>query len=536
MIEYQRDQQQTIPVSEVKIIGLGGAGANMIDRVALNGGDASTMLALNTDSRTLTKSLAGEKVQLGQSLTRGLGAGGDPELGLRATQEAETEIRDALRNQKIVFICVGLGGGTGSGSAPLVTRIAREQGAFVVVFATMPFEFEGRRRREQAETSLNELSVLSNALVTFDNGRMGELVLASKGIHEAFAAADVMIAESIKAVTRLVIQPGLINVGLDDLVSALKSNRSRCLFGSGIAEGENRSQKALKNALNSPLLDKGSLLRSSTTVLVHICGGSSMTLYEVQLLMHELSKNVPEDAHVLFGAAVDDSMGDSLSITLISALPEELLCRSDNEKAAAKPVMKTEKPVQPATPELAAVVAAPVEAAVMGEATVASIEVTKSETQEEVVVADSVEELLANEAQEKAIAAAKESESALEVVKDEEPEVVEEKGEADEDIVSEDASEDMPEEVATEEVVTGSEDDEAVSDEEDSLFAPKEDDEITRLEVGDEDGELELVGAESSKSQGEFDLDGGPKGKFSGEAPNVVDGEDLDIPPFLRNR
>ena len=221
MITYQRDQQQTIPDSEVIIVGVGGAGANMIDRVALDGMEGAQLLALNTDCRTLASTVAKHKVQMGSNLTRGLGCGGDPELGLQAAMEVETEVRDALRGHKMVFVCVGLGGGTGSGAAPLVTRIAREMGAFVVVFGTMPFSFEGRRRREQAETALNELSVLANALVTFDNGRMGQLVLASQGIHEAFAAADTMVSESIRAVTRLVIRPGLVNVGLDDLMSSL---------------------------------------------------------------------------------------------------------------------------------------------------------------------------------------------------------------------------------------------------------------------------------------------------------------------------
>ena len=156
----------------------------------------------------------------------------------------KTQIRAAVKGRRIVFLCTGLGGGTGSGAAPIVTRIAREEGAFVVVFATMPFAFEGKRRRDQAETALNELAVLSNALVTFDNNRMGELVLAKQGIHEAFIAADHMICESIKAVIRLVVRPGLINVGLDDLMSALRTNRSRCLFGSGLASGKDRASQA----------------------------------------------------------------------------------------------------------------------------------------------------------------------------------------------------------------------------------------------------------------------------------------------------
>ncbi len=325
MISYSRDSKEAIPSSAVKIIGLGGAGANMLERIALESIEGAELLALNTDIRTLGACLAKEKIQLGVNLTKGLGTGGDPELGQQAMLEAEANVRKALKGQRIVFLCTGLGGGTGSGAAPIVSRIAREEGAFVVVFATMPFFFEGRRRRDQAETSLNQLAVLSSALVTFDNNRMGELVLAKQGIHEAFAAADRMISESIKAVIRLVIRPGLINIGLDDLMSALRTNRSRCLFGSGVAEGKDRASKALRNALASPLLDQGSLLKDAQTVLVHLSGGESLTLFEIELLMQNLQKYVPEEAQVLFGAAIDPAMGDSLSITLISALPEDAL-------------------------------------------------------------------------------------------------------------------------------------------------------------------------------------------------------------------
>lgn len=331
MIPYTRDPHQTIPTSSVKIIGLGGAGANMLERIALDGMEGAELLALNTDVRTLATCLAREKIQLGVNLTKGLGSGGDPELGHQAALEAEEQIRASIKGRRIVFLCTGLGGGTGSGASPIITRIAREEGAFVVVFATMPFAFEGKRRREQAETALNELAVLSNALVTFDNNRMGELVLAKQGIHEAFGAADHMICESIKAVIRLVVRPGLINVGLDDLMSALRTNRSRCLFGSGIAEGKDRAIKALRNALNSPLLDQGTLLKDAQTVLVHLSGGEDLTLFEIELLMQRLQKFVPDKAHVLFGAAIDPAMGDSLSITLISALPEDFLAMAPRE-------------------------------------------------------------------------------------------------------------------------------------------------------------------------------------------------------------
>lgn len=514
MISYDRDPQQTIPESSVKIVGLGGAGANMLDRTALDGLSGAEMLCVNTDMRTLTSSVASEKIQIGRNLTKGLGAGGDPDVGLKAAQESEQEIRDAFRDRKMVFLCVGLGGGTGSGAAPLICRLAREEGAFVVVFATMPFGFEGARRRNQAETSLNELAVLANALVTFENDRMGELVLAKQGIHEAFAAADQMISESVKAVTRLVMRPGLINVGLDDLMTALKANRSRCLFGSGIAEGENRTQLALENTLSSPLLDQGSLLADATTVLVHICGGESVTLYEVELLMQGLSKHVPESAHVLFGASVDSAMGDSLSVTLVSALPENRLI-SREEKIEAEP-----------------------ELLVIEELEVSNV-VEEAEPDEKV----SLTEELGDEAGDDLIS------------KDDEPEVEQEKIQDDEPSL---LSDEVPGE-DSEESIFQTEDDEAEAlaeaevtipdfeqGEEDLLEMPDEV-QAESLNEGDEASVPEEVAELASEltapvsvrgkdPQGELELDGGPKGKFEGESPNVLDGEDLDIPPFLRKR
>jgi len=520
MISYDRDPQQTIPESSVKIIGLGGAGANMLDRAALDGMTGAEMLCINTDMRTLSSSVVGEKIQIGKNLTKGLGAGGDPELGLKAAQESELEIRDALRGRKMVFICVGLGGGTGSGAAPLISRIAREEDAFVVIFATMPFGFEGQRRRDQAETALNELAVLANALVTFDNGRMGELVLAKQGIHEAFAAADRMISESIKAVTRLVVRPGLINVGLDDLMTALRTTRSRCLFGSGIANGENRSQLALENALTSPLLDKGSLLEDATTVLVHICGGESLTLYEVELLMRGLAKYVPSSAHVLFGAAVDPAMGDSLSVTLVSALPEDKLNPLEIKRLSAD--------------EGADVQAA--QAAIT-----AAADLIDSPEGEE-IMEPSEGFSPSREAQES---------------NDEQGDDQEEDDDA--DIFSEDVEEADTEAAPS---FTPSIDHwadietEEKSEEVDSFFS-KGDEQVPFAETEadveyhesvvehTEEEEVEPVkkphrtprrDRTESKAQGELELDGGPKGKFEGESPNFHGGEDLDIPPFLRKK
>ena len=529
MIEYQRDKQQTIPNSAVKIIGVGGAGANMLDRVTLDGMEGAELLSLHCDSRSLEQSLASEKIQLGKDLTKGLGAGGDPEVGLKAAQEVEAEIRDSLRDRKMVFICVGLGGGTGSGAAPLIARLAREVDAFVAVFATMPFSFEGKRRKEQAESALNELSVLANALVTFDNGRMGELVLAKAGIHDAFAAADRMVSDSIRAVTRIVTRPGLINVGLDDVMSALSSNRSRCLFGSGIAQGQNRSQQALSNALNSPLLDKGALLKKTGTALVHICGGEDMTLYEVELLMRDLAKHVTESAHIVFGAATDTSMGDSMSVTIISSLPENVLLDSPRSVEVSKKESKKDQleSVEPSTPvETLKVPLAPVVS--FGEPQ--SPKTQKSDLPgEDKETAEDAQKNTQEDTQE-GIQEERQNDS-LEQVKEVEPSDDETPSETVDETEMEESLQAAPEHEASENLTDREEPIETKKHAlESDLDSAKDSADSQEEEMREEDAQG------VSTAQAELSLDGGPKGKFEGEAPNVIDGEDLDVPPFMRNR
>jgi cell division protein FtsZ len=300
MIEFEMKSPDAAPEAiNVTVVGLGGSGVNVLDRIAMEGMPQAELICMASDVRVLNKSMAERKVQLGPALTQGLGAGGDPDLGLEAAQATEDEIRALFEGREMIFICTGLGGGTGSGGAPYITRLARESGAFVVVFATLPFGFEGRRRQKQALMALDELRQAANALVTFENDRMGELVVPKKGIQEAFLLADKVIGQSVRAVTNLVTQPGLIRIGMDDLQTALRNTDSRCLFGYGSAKGEGRALEALNLALKSPLLDRGELLSKAENVLVHICGGNNLTLHEVQTLMMELQKHVNEDAHLL---------------------------------------------------------------------------------------------------------------------------------------------------------------------------------------------------------------------------------------------
>lgn len=324
MLEYERKPAEGAPALEserVKVIGIGGAGSNVLDRIALHERvDEGELLTLNTDVRDLVSSVARDKIQLGKNLTQGLGAGGDPDLGIEAAREATEEIRESLEGKSLVFICAGLGGGTGSGAAPVVAKLARQAGAFVVGFVTMPFSFEGRRRIQQAEDALTQMETCTNALMTFDNDRMGGLVLPKEGIQQAFAAADQIIGQSVGAITKLIAQPGLVRIGMDDLLTALKNDSSRCLFGFGQASGENRAQEALKGALKNPLLDKGQMLHHSSSLIAHICGGENTTLFEVELLMNELAKHVNEDAHILFGVSSDERQEENLSLTIISSV------------------------------------------------------------------------------------------------------------------------------------------------------------------------------------------------------------------------
>ncbi len=304
----------------IKVIGVGGAGSNALDRLILDGSVNVDLVACNTDVQALAGSVATEKIQLGRQITRGLGAGGDPELGFLAAEQAVDELRATLEGVPLVIVCAGLGGGTGSGAAPLIVKTAREQNSLVLVCATLPFSFEGRRRGLQAQEALRAIQEYADAVMCFENDRMGELILPEAGIHEAFAGADHIISQSIRAIIDLVNRRGLIHLGFDDLLSALRTHDSRCLFGYGEAGGTERGRLALQQALKNPLMDKGTLLGQSANVLVNIIGGNDMTLAEVQSVMEDLAQYIGDETQLLFGAAVDAKLEGRLGVTLISSL------------------------------------------------------------------------------------------------------------------------------------------------------------------------------------------------------------------------
>src|ERR1700736_3530291 len=315
--------EREIEIIPIKVAGIGSAGSNALDRVLLDGMEKTDLIAINTDVRSLASSVAARKVQIGRAVTRGLGTGGDPELGHEAAIESADELRQALSDARLGFICAGLGGGTGSGAAPVVAQLVREAGSLVIVLATLPFSFEGNGRAAQAQDALARLNEIASAVICFENAWIGDMVAPKGVIHQSFAVADLSISQSVRSSVNLIQRPGLIRIGFDDLFAALRSQNGRCLFGFGESDSDNRAHDALTQALKNPLMDRGRMLADAAHVLVQVAGGPGMTLSEVEILMRELGKHVRDHTQIVFGTAVEGKMGNRLSVTIISSLASE---------------------------------------------------------------------------------------------------------------------------------------------------------------------------------------------------------------------
>jgi cell division protein FtsZ len=375
---YSLPERQEEPIP-IKVVGVGSAGSNALDRVLLDGMDKGDLIAINTDVQSLASSVAARKVQLGRTCTHGLGTGGDPELGYQAAIESADEIRQAIASARMVFICAGLGGGTGSGAAPIVAQLAREAGSLVIAFATLPFSFEGKRRAAQAQDALSRLNEIANAVICFENDRMGDMVAPKAGIHQAFGVADMTISQSVRSIVNLIQRPGLIRIGFDDLFAALRSQNGRCLFGFGESDSDNRAHDALTQALKNPLMDKGRMLSEAAHVLVQVAGGPGMTLSEVEILMRELGRHVRDHTQIVFGTAVDGKMGNRLSVTIISSLTaddsvvEEQMPAPPEPFLAPPPAVLEQIEEPPASPKIDIMpepeIAAPAEPAAGGDLT-----------------------------------------------------------------------------------------------------------------------------------------------------------------------
>ena len=315
MSMFELDIDRTAP-ARLKVIGVGGAGGNAVNRMIGAGLRGVEFIATNTDIQALGQSLAPTRIQIGISSTRGLGAGGDPSQGRRAAEEDEQAIADAIGESDMVFVTAGMGGGTGTGAAPVVARLARQAGALTVGVVTRPFTFEGRRRMRQADAGLEELRAEVDTLLVIPNERLLSVVEKGTPLSEAFGIADDVLLKATKGIADLVTVPGLVNVDFAD-VKSIMASRGNALMGTGRAVGENRAVEAANRAVSSPLLEDVSI-HGAEGVLLNITGGRDLTLHEVNEASQVVTMAAGEDANIIFGAVIDPALDGEVVVTVVA--------------------------------------------------------------------------------------------------------------------------------------------------------------------------------------------------------------------------
>ncbi|MCR4399011.1 MAG: cell division protein FtsZ [Firmicutes bacterium] len=301
--------------AKLRVVGIGGGGNNAVNRMIAAGLKGVDFIAINTDAQALTLSNAMHKIQIGANLTKGLGAGANPEIGRQAAEESREEIARALQGSDMVFITAGMGGGTGTGGAPIVAEAAKEAGALTVGVVTKPFTFEGKRRMSVAEKGIEHLRQSVDTLITIPNDRLLQVVDRNTPILEAFRIADDILRQGVQGISDLVAVPGLINLDFAD-VRTIMSDTGSALMGIGTASGENRSVEAAKLAVSSPLLETS--IDGARGVLLNITGGPDLTLFEVNEAAEVISSVADPDANIIFGAVIDESLKDQVRITVIA--------------------------------------------------------------------------------------------------------------------------------------------------------------------------------------------------------------------------
>jgi cell division protein FtsZ len=302
--------------AKIKVIGLGGGGSNAINRMMEARFTGVEFIVANTDVQALRASPAPVKLQLGARLTMGLGAGADPEVGKNAALEDRDQIKKLLEGADMVFVTAGLGGGTGTGSAPIVAATAKEMGILTVAVVTKPFAFEGRRRSQQAEAGLAELRGVVDTLITIPNQRLLAVVDRGTPLVEAFKVADTVLLQAVQGISDLILVPGLINLDFAD-VRTIMAGMGMALMGAGVGKGEHRALDAAQKAIASPLLDETSI-EGARGILINFTGGSDLSLHEVEEAARIVQEAAHEEAHIIFGAVIDPSLQDEVRITVIA--------------------------------------------------------------------------------------------------------------------------------------------------------------------------------------------------------------------------
>lgn len=310
-----RAEMSGISEARIKVIGCGGGGGNAVNRMINSGLQGVEFWSLNTDAQALVQSQADNRIQIGKEVTRGLGTGGNPELGKKAAEESAIEIQDAVQGADLVFVTAGMGGGTGSGSAPVVARLSREAGNLTVGVVTQPFTFEGRRRFTQAQESIEQLRANVDTLIVIPNDRLLDVVMDDAPLQEAFLLADDVLRQGVQGISDIITISGLVNVDFADVKTVMKGSGT-AMLGVGVAQGKNRAEEAATAAISAPLIEHS--IDRATGIVYNITGGSDLTLQEINTVSEVITSLADPTANIIFGAVVDDQYKGELQVTLIA--------------------------------------------------------------------------------------------------------------------------------------------------------------------------------------------------------------------------
>jgi len=336
MLEFDFEME---PLAKIKVIGVGGGGSNAVNRMIENGVKGVEFITVNTDAQALQLTKSEQKLQIGDKLTRGLGAGANPEVGKKAAEESRENIMNSLRGADMVFVTAGMGGGTGTGAAPVIAELAKECGALTVGVVTRPFTFEGRKRSVQAEHGIEALKDKVDTLIVIPNDRLLEIVDKKTPMMEAFREADNVLKQAVQGISDLIAVPGLINLDFAD-VKTIMTERGSALMGIGVASGENRAMEAAKKAIMSPLLETS--IEGARGIIMNITGGSNLSLFEVNEAAEIVISASDPEVNMIFGASIDDTMKDEIKVTVIATGFEH---KQQSRRTAAAPQQGAE-PVQ----------------------------------------------------------------------------------------------------------------------------------------------------------------------------------------------
>lgn len=345
MLEFDTNIDQ---LANIKVIGVGGGGNNAVNRMIEHGVQGVDFIAVNTDAQALNLSKAEYRLQIGNKLTRGLGAGANPEVGKKAAEESREQLEEVLRGADMVFVTAGMGGGTGTGAAPVIASIARDLGALTVGVVTRPFSFEGRKRQTQAIGGIAAMKEAVDTLIVIPNDKLLQIVDKSTPMLEAFREADNVLRQGVQGISDLIATPGLINLDFAD-VKTIMSDKGSALMGIGIATGENRATEAAKKAISSPLLETS--IDGAKGVIMNITGGSNLSLFEVQEAADIVASASDEEVNMIFGSVINENLNDEIIVTVIATgFSDDILTQPQRQQSARPTIRGGQAQAQPQAP------------------------------------------------------------------------------------------------------------------------------------------------------------------------------------------